>query len=294
MATWLCIGGTRLATPHGAVAVEDLVPGTKLAMRDGPPQPVGGIGRIRLSVIELLTRAELWPVRIAAGALADGIPAADAVVMAEQPLAAPGFAPVAAKWLVDGIGLRRPMPGAALDVYSLSLPGAPAGDACLGDGAAAARPADAVLHDVRRHLADRAGIAAGTLAGSVDTVTGRRIGGWAADASAHPVAVELEVDGGIAPPCVADLPRADLAAAGVGDGRRGFQLTFDPPPDPRRSHLLRLRRALDGADLPGSPVLLDSAAGIAALLAALAPGPELDESIAAACRAVAGRLAARQ
>ena len=99
MPTWLCAGGTRLATPQGTIAVERIVPGMMLAARDGGTLVAGAVGRIQLSAAELAARPALWPVRVAAGALADGVPAADTVVLADQPL---GVAGVAAKWLEIG------------------------------------------------------------------------------------------------------------------------------------------------------------------------------------------------
>ena len=296
MPTWLCAGGTRLATPQGTIAVERIVPGMMLAARDGGTLVAGAVGRIQLSAAELAARPALWPVRVAAGALADGVPAADTVVLADQPL---GVAGVAAKWLVNGLTLDRAVPVAPLDVFSLSLDGAgvPAGAMCLGDDLGPSpRPDDTVLLAARRDLAARAGPAfglpAGALLGSIDAVTGHQLEGWADDGSGRPVALELVIDGITSPPVLADRPRDDLAAAGIGDGRRGLVVMLDPPLDPRRRHLLRVRRALDGADLPGSPILLDAVATLPALLDALPTDAARRLAVQAAARAVAARLAA--
>ncbi len=288
MATWLCIAGTRLLTLDGPVTVERLLPGAVLTAQDGTTLRAEAIGRIRLSVAELLARSALWPVRIAAGALGAGEPDADVVALADQPLTPAG---VAAKWLVDGVGLTRPAPVAALDVYSLSVRGAavPAGGMCLGTQPTAPRPPDAVLFDLRRQIGARG---VGAVLGSIDAVSAGLVEGWADDGSGRPVALELVVDGVVAPPVAAGWARADLAAAGIGDGRRGFAMTPDPPLDPRRRHLLRVRRALDGADVPGSPVLLDAVVELAPLLAYFPAGPELRQAIGAAARRVATRLAA--
>lgn len=292
---WLCTGGTRFATPHGSIAVEHLVPGMVLTSRDGAALVTGPIGRIRLSVAELTARPALWPVRLAAGALDDGLPAGDVMLLADQPVVVPGSPAIAAKWLVDGVALDRPVPRAALDVFSLALEtaGIPAG-LCLRDGTGEPpRPPDTVLFAARRTLASRAGRAAGPLLGSVDAAIADRLAGWADDGSGDPVALELAVNGVTAPPVLADQLRDDLAAAGIGDGRRGFTTLLDPPLDPRRRHLLRIRRALDGAELPGSPVLLDAVAELAALLDALPDGATRRQAVEAASRAVAARLAAQ-
>ncbi len=294
MARWLCTGGTRLATPHGPIAVEHVRPGMVLLARDGAALIAGPVGRIRLSVAELLTRPALWPVRVAAGVLDDDLPAHDVLVLADQPLAVRGAAAIAAAWLVDGAALDRPPPVAPLDVYSLMLDGAgiPAG-MVMADGAGPPRPADAALRVVRQDLAAAAGIAAGPLLGSVDGVATDHLEGWADDGSGRPVALELVIDGVVASPVPAGRLRSDLAAAGIGDGRRGFVIPLDPPLDRRRRHLLRLRRALDGAELPGSPILLDAVAELASLLDAVPDERVRRQAVEAAARAVAARLAAR-
>ena len=102
---WLCTGGTRFATPHGSVAVEQLVPGTVLLSETGALLVAGPVGRIRLSAAELTARRALWPVRIGAGALVDGLPASDAVVLPDQPIAAAGLPAIAAKWWPNTIHL---------------------------------------------------------------------------------------------------------------------------------------------------------------------------------------------
>jgi hypothetical protein len=49
--------------------------------------------------------------------------------------------------------------------------------------------------------------------------------------------------------------------AGIGDGRCGFVVRLRRPLPPRRDHLLQVRRVGDGADVPGSPLLLPRTAG---------------------------------
>ena len=67
--------------------------------------------------------------------------------------------------------------------------------------------------------------------GYIDAINGRRISGWAWCRSAPLVAVEVEIraDDRIAAVVRADLPRADLAKAGLGDGRHGFSVLLDDP-----------------------------------------------------------------
>ena len=93
--------------------------------------------------------------------------------------------------------------------------------------------------------------------GHLDGVTGNCINGWATDADRPGVPVWLEVligEGVIA--CVqADRQRDDVAAAGFGDGRCGFELLL-PGGWRNLGRELRVRRAADGGELIGSPLLL--------------------------------------
>ncbi len=273
--TWLCTGGSRLATPRGTVPVEVLAPGDEVLGRDGGVLPVRWVGRLQLPAAALAGQPALWPVLGPQGVMLPG-----------QVVARNGFPPVAARWLVDGRVLSRPQPVAALEVFSLELDGAEAPDGApmLAEGAEEpALPAERVLQVLRQSLAGAPG---GTMVGRLDEVTRQAVSGWVALADGGgQVAVELVVDGVVRPPVVADRYRADLEAAGVGDGRRGFRLVLDPPLDPRRRHLVRVRRALDGMDLPGSPALLDAAAGLGAVLAEVEDASLLREM----ARAVAAR-----
>ncbi len=72
--------GTLIETPDGPVAVERLQAGDMVLTLDNGPQPVGWVGARRLSPAELDAAPHLRPVRIAAGALAPGLPRRDLVV----------------------------------------------------------------------------------------------------------------------------------------------------------------------------------------------------------------------
>jgi len=114
----------------------------------------------------------------------------------------------------------------------------------------------AILARISDTIAARAGITAvhGTLAGQVDCVTLNHVAGWAYDLAspARPVELLLDIDGA-ATMTLADRSRADLA--GRGAPRCGFDVAL-PPLARDEPHLIRIRRAADGAELPGSPVLL--------------------------------------
>ncbi|MDP4003445.1 hypothetical protein [Methylobacterium sp. NEAU K] len=102
-----------------------------------------------------------------------------------------------------------------------------------------------------------------SLRGSIDVLDHQRIIGWAweTDAPNVPVAVLIAIERRVLGRCRADLPREDLAIAGVGTGRCGFAL--DVPAgllSRRESYAISVRREGDGKHLPGSPYVLGPAA----------------------------------
>lgn len=72
--------GTRLATPAGLLAVENLREGDVVHTRDGGPQEILWIGNRRLTGAQMHALPELRPIRIRAGALTVGRPEPDLVV----------------------------------------------------------------------------------------------------------------------------------------------------------------------------------------------------------------------
>jgi len=116
----------------------------------------------------------------------------------------------------------------------------------------------------------------GALAGSLDSVSRQRVTGWAQDPD-HPdrrVGLAVSIDGRVVGRLLADRFRADLQAAGIGDGNHAFDFML-PKLSPFAAHEVRLLREVDGKDLPGSPFSLEPAsqldakteAGLAGLLA---------------------------
>jgi len=89
-----------IATPEGEAAVEDLEIGDLVTTADGRAVPVKWIGRQTVS--KLFTPAERFePVRVAAGALGDGLPHTDLVLTADHALILDGLA-INAGALVNG------------------------------------------------------------------------------------------------------------------------------------------------------------------------------------------------
>ncbi|MDK3074300.1 Hint domain-containing protein [Sedimentitalea sp. JM2-8] len=92
--------GTLIATPKGERAVEDLKIGDLILTADGHTVPVKWIGRQTLH--KIFTPAERFtPVRVARGALRDGLPHTDLVLTAEHALILDGLA-INAGALVNG------------------------------------------------------------------------------------------------------------------------------------------------------------------------------------------------
>lgn len=68
--------GTRIMTPNGPRAVEDLMPGDRVVTRDNGIQTLRWAGRCEVNGADRSLRA-LMPVRIRAGAIAPGVPMTD-------------------------------------------------------------------------------------------------------------------------------------------------------------------------------------------------------------------------
>ncbi|MDP4006938.1 Hint domain-containing protein [Methylobacterium sp. NEAU K] len=112
-----------------------------------------------------------------------------------------------------------------------------------------------VLESVRRRLAMRAGLPVptprvfGALLGHLDLCDGVRITGWAQDL-AHPngpVCLDIVVNGAVVALAYADTYRADLQAAGIGDGCHAFDLDLPQPLSPLAAYTVEVRRSADGA-----------------------------------------------
>ena len=257
--------GTRVATPGGQVAVDQLRTGDAL----DTAQRVVAIPRRTLTAEVLAHEPDARPVHIAAGALGDGVPASPLLLAPGQLVLIAGDA-IPAAALVNGESITRAAPTASVTYVGLRLDAPPLhflaeGVSC---GDIGLRPASlAAIARARQELDAR--LTHGQLSGHLATVGHAGAYGWLLD-EAHPSArimIELSVNGAVLGRALADRRRPDLLMAGIGDGHCGFDLQLHPPLPVGRSHVLRLRRADDGADLPGSPLLLSAAAGEPAALA---------------------------
>ncbi len=128
------------------------------------------------------------------------------------------------------------------------------------------------LDAVKRAIDRRAGIELpepgtppGRLEGRLDGVEGGRISGWAfhPDRPEAPVWLEVLDGDGVIARVHARRYRTDLEAAGVGDGRHGFELHLTGQMRTRKK--IRVRRVEDGTELQGSPLVIEARGGEALL-----------------------------
>ncbi len=128
------------------------------------------------------------------------------------------------------------------------------------------------------------------LEGFLDSVDRTRIHGWVRH-MAHPaasVSIVVTANERLLDRTVANVYRDDLALSGIGSGKYGFDITFNPPLSPARSWLIHVRSEAGGEDIPGSPVRLQASsefndaarAAFSAALDAAGSDEELDGRIA--------------
>jgi SAM-dependent methyltransferase len=100
-------------------------------------------------------------------------------------------------------------------------------------------------------------------AGNCDGLEGRELRGWAWRPASPQTRVEVEqwVDGVMAARTVADLDRADLAAAGIGDGGYGWRMPLALDPAKPGQHRVEVR-VRDGEPLPNGAFYLASIAPV--------------------------------
>lgn len=323
----LCfVRGTRVAVPGGHALVEQLRPGMDVLTALGLARRVKWIGR-RVCAGAALRRPEMQPVRIRAGAIADGVPVRDLLVSPRHALFLDGLL-IPAETLVNGASVTRCSGLGSVEYLHVELD---SHDVLLAEGCPAESYADigtrghfdnaaefhALYPDtgptpfvtpltehgeafeaVRVRLAARAGLdlpdpagLAGTLAGAIDLADHDAVAGWAWAGDTAPVRLEVLVNGAVVSRVLANAMRRDVRDAGHGDGRCGFHLQGLALPR-HRAHRIEVRRAADGAML-GARVL-DAAPSLAALselLAGMDPAaPKEADAIARLLESAAHRL----
>ena len=140
--------GTHIRTPAGETVVEALEAGDTVITAAGAERRVVWIGRRTLDIARHPRPEAVRPVRIAAGALADGVPARDLVVSPDHAMYLDGML-VQAKDLVDGTMIAPDHRTSRVTYFHVELDGH---DVLLAEGA----PAESFLDTGHRGLFENA------------------------------------------------------------------------------------------------------------------------------------------
>ena len=268
--------GMAVDTPQGVVAVEALRPGDKVMTLDGAARSVTRSTCRIIAAGSLAQGPEARPVRIAAGAVSDRRPRSDVVVAPGQIVVVDGVA--APAWaLINAASIRHDTGGQQVTYVQLRLDGPPGpGDVVAVDGigcdCSGAVSDDTAIARLQARLNERVTPTLGELQANIEHCDHNGAVGWVLDTGrpTTPVRLEVVVGGAVVAHGRADLHRPDLAMAGLGNGRCSFVIRFRPPLPSGQALVLQIRRADDGADLPGSPYVLPPLSGDRpALIAAL-------------------------
>lgn len=281
----LCyLRGTRILTPRGDVAVEALAIGDYVATRFGGAQRIKWLGRQSYDRRFLAKDRRHMPVKISAGALGRGLPLRDLFVSPGHCLLL-GETLVLARQMVNGITICQGEAPERIDYVQIELDGHDCvlAEGCWAESFADAPGLRAKYHNAAEFWAlypdyvtpealalcaprpehgpalevalrpvlarAEAMVSPGGLQGWIDWIGADGvIEGWAWDTGNPelPVALEVLADGEVIGTVLACQHRADLEAAGYGNGQCSFRFLAQPGLAPRG---ITMRRAADGAAL---------------------------------------------
>jgi hypothetical protein len=266
--------GTAIRTPSGEVAVERLTIGDTVVTASGATRPVRWIGRRSYAGRFARGNKAVLPIRISAGALADGVPCRDLWLSPKHALLLDGVL-IPAEVLTNGRSIVQMQQVDSVEYFHVELD---RHDVLIAEGAAAesfvddnsrgmfhnahehatlypdARRAPALycaprrqdgeqVEAVRRRLARRADPAGlsgheglGALRGHLDMIEDGRLYGWAQHVARPevPVCLELLLDDRIVAQVLANRYRPDLWHAGLGSGCHSFEVAV---PDVLQAHV---------------------------------------------------------
>ncbi len=273
--------GTGIATPDGNVPVEQLQIGDLVRTLHAGDQPVKWVGWRHYDGRMIAGNTAALPVCIKQDAIADGMPAKDLWVSPGHAIAIDNVL-VHASRLVNGVSVVQAPQVETITYYHVELD---THEVLLAENCPAESfqnehfrkqfvnaedfqrryPGEAApavlrlprldsgfqLNAIHRQVAARAGISppgtTGVLRGYVDQAGPERCFGWAQDMAAPATPVSLDIMSGsrLIGQVLANLYRADVHAAGYGNGYQGFEFLLQSG----FSGLIEVLRSSDGAKL---------------------------------------------
>lgn len=322
--------GTRILTEQGEVAIEHIAIGDRVVTLSGEAKPVKWIGRRSYSAAMVASEPHVAPVVVRQGALADNLPSRDLHLSPCHALYLDGIL-IEAGQLVNGVSILRAPHISDVEYINFEFEdhdviivegvaaetGCSRGNGSVYDNAdeyAALYPDERrdlikpycaprldcgfEVEAIRRRIDARAGISApsesvpGELKGWIENLDDNGIRGVAASAGSEvPVVLQVAVNGTVVGEVIANHSRP-ARLHDLGAERCGFQFRLPEGLSPYRRHTISLRRVSDGAELPGSPFMLEAAvplddAGRGNLASALHTAMAISGSVAEIDRALA-------
>ena len=296
--------GTLILTDRGERRVEELQIGDKLVTLAGAQRPIKWIGRRGYAGRYILGRQNILPVCIKVGALGDGVPRRDLWISPHHAMFIDGVLIEARDLvndlsIVQSTGVDEvEYFHLELDTHDVILAEGAASETFIDDDcrmmfhnareyaqlypnesqnpvqySAPRRNEGYEVETARRHINARAGLVGSSTANSAPRVRGfvdrpgpDRVVGWVQipDRPDAPLCVDILVAGRQIGCALANVYREDLAAAGMGHGRYGFEFALSADIDPAT---VAVRCTIADATLPLTGAARSAIAGARAAAA---------------------------